>query len=338
MSNPFNFEPEPLKGDTSCGCQHQEIEMDMTEFESEEEFRGGRRFPMRGGGLRSRPLRRPLGPAKRPLQPPPVRPKRPWMRPSPPPYRRPWPIAGVPDVYPEPHGAEPEPPTGSEHIRWVQDCLNQALGLQLPVTGLVGRETRSAVRSFQRQQGLRASGIVGPDTEEALKAACGSRGDQRPPDQTEFGSMFESERSRGLLRRPPELELPAEFQTNYDRLVQRMPQGHRGRWYPTSQCYPLSQWNNAPEQRGVYLLIFRNPSPRGHIGYVGETGNLYERIGRHHRDALRLGLDPGNYAFCWFQTSQHRAIEEAIRRWILDPTHGPVLFSNDRELEMEREF
>ena len=55
----------------------------------------------------------------------------------------------------------------------MQDCLNQALGMQVPVTGVMGPDTRSAVRTFQKQQGLRASGILGPDTEDALRSACG---------------------------------------------------------------------------------------------------------------------------------------------------------------------
>jgi peptidoglycan hydrolase-like protein with peptidoglycan-binding domain len=67
---------------------------------------------------------------------------------------------------------------GSERIRWVQDCLNQVLGLQLPITRVMGPETRSAVRSFQRQQGLRVNGIVGPDTEDDLKGVC--RGANHP--------------------------------------------------------------------------------------------------------------------------------------------------------------
>jgi hypothetical protein len=62
--------------------------------------------------------------------------------------------------------------SGSEYIRWVQDCLNRTLGLQLPLTGVLGRETRSAIRSFQKQQGLLVNGIVGPETEAAMKAAC----------------------------------------------------------------------------------------------------------------------------------------------------------------------
>lgn len=66
---------------------------------------------------------------------------------------------------------EPYPST-SERVRWIQDCLNQAIGLQLPVTGIMSPETRSAVRSFQKQQGLSVSGIVGSDTEKALLDAC----------------------------------------------------------------------------------------------------------------------------------------------------------------------
>lgn len=73
----------------------------------------------------------------------------------------------------EPYSSEPEPPR-SERTRWVQDCLNHTMGTQLSVNGIMGPETRSVVRSFQRQQGIRASGIVGPDTEEAIKSICTS--------------------------------------------------------------------------------------------------------------------------------------------------------------------
>ncbi|WP_296804613.1 peptidoglycan-binding domain-containing protein [Thiocapsa sp.] len=71
----------------------------------------------------------------------------------------------------------PMPPVGSERVRWAQDCLNRALGLSLPLTGLMAAETRSALRRFQGQQALRPSGILGPDTEQALRVACA----QRPP-------------------------------------------------------------------------------------------------------------------------------------------------------------
>jgi peptidoglycan hydrolase-like protein with peptidoglycan-binding domain len=49
--------------------------------------------------------------------------------------------------------------------------LNQILKLNLPVDGVMSVETRSAVRSFQKRQSLPVTGIVGPDTEQALLAA-----------------------------------------------------------------------------------------------------------------------------------------------------------------------
>lgn len=70
--------------------------------------------------------------------------------------------------------AEPYPAEsgGSEKIRWIQECLNHKSGLQLLVNGIAGRETRSAIRDFQRKQGLRINGLIDPDTERALREFC----------------------------------------------------------------------------------------------------------------------------------------------------------------------
>ncbi|MEJ1237427.1 peptidoglycan-binding protein [Chryseolinea sp. T2] len=51
---------------------------------------------------------------------------------------------------------------------WIQTSLNKILGLRLDVDGIIGSQTRSAIRSFQQKQGLSADGIVGPITEDAL--------------------------------------------------------------------------------------------------------------------------------------------------------------------------
>jgi hypothetical protein len=61
--------------------------------------------------------------------------------------------------------------TSPDYIRWVQQSLNQVMGLQLAVDGVDGPKTRSAIRSFQQQRGLTADGIVGPVTEAAMRAA-----------------------------------------------------------------------------------------------------------------------------------------------------------------------
>lgn len=61
-----------------------------------------------------------------------------------------------------------------EYIRWVQQSLNRVLGLRLGVDGIMGRQTRSAIRSFQQQRGLTIDGIVGAQTERAFFAAGAS--------------------------------------------------------------------------------------------------------------------------------------------------------------------
>lgn len=60
-----------------------------------------------------------------------------------------------------------------DYIRWVQDSLNQVLGLQLKVDGIMGPQTRSAIRTFQQQKGLVTDGISGPKTEAALRSSLG---------------------------------------------------------------------------------------------------------------------------------------------------------------------
>jgi len=61
-----------------------------------------------------------------------------------------------------------------EYIRWVQQSLNQTLGLRLAVDGIVGRQTRSAIRSFQQQRGLQVDGRAGSQTEAVLVSAGAS--------------------------------------------------------------------------------------------------------------------------------------------------------------------
>jgi peptidoglycan hydrolase-like protein with peptidoglycan-binding domain len=60
----------------------------------------------------------------------------------------------------------------SEHVRWIQRCLNQSMGLQLRQSGLMDADTRQALRLFQERRGLPVTGRMGPATEQALQAAC----------------------------------------------------------------------------------------------------------------------------------------------------------------------
>ena len=111
--------------------------------------------------------------------------------------RRPGRFAPVPFAHPVPYpDAEPSPADGSasEEARWVQDCLNRVLNLQLPVSGHFDAATRSAIRSFQRRQGLAATGIASPSTRRRLDAACeGGEAETAPTSEWEDASEGEEE-------------------------------------------------------------------------------------------------------------------------------------------------
>jgi len=72
------------------------------------------------------------------------------------------------------------------YIRWVQSVLNQVLGTRLPVDGVMGVETRRAIRGFQTRHGLPADGIVRPQTEAAFIAVSGKRLPQAPNGESEL--------------------------------------------------------------------------------------------------------------------------------------------------------
>jgi outer membrane protein OmpA-like peptidoglycan-associated protein len=61
------------------------------------------------------------------------------------------------------------------YIKWLQTSLNQLLGLNLAADGIMGTNTRSAIRSFQRKNGLDPDGIVGVLTERALGKALAEK-------------------------------------------------------------------------------------------------------------------------------------------------------------------
>jgi len=205
MRYELNIESEPFETDSEFDEESETLDTELADREWEEEA-GRRRRPAvlgarRGGRVVStkRLIKSPFRPPIRPPRPP-IRPLRPVIFPTiawppisvaePRPPQPPAPAGAEPKgAAPAPAGAEPkgagaapagEPPSppsaepsaeGSEHVRWVQDSLNRILGLRLPVNGIMGPEVRSAVRSFQERQGLRITGLVGPDTERALFAA-----------------------------------------------------------------------------------------------------------------------------------------------------------------------
>jgi peptidoglycan hydrolase-like protein with peptidoglycan-binding domain len=55
-----------------------------------------------------------------------------------------------------------------DYVKWIQQSLNRIMGLRLVEDGIIGAQTRSAIRSFQQKYGLAVDGIVGAQTERAL--------------------------------------------------------------------------------------------------------------------------------------------------------------------------
>ncbi|CAG0937544.1 hypothetical protein TFLX_06482 [Thermoflexales bacterium] len=169
MSNPFEFEAEPFEFESTADELIESLAPELADEEwSEEAWRLRSARPIRS----QRPLPRMLRPPRRPQKPIGRLP------------RRRWPIGygSVVAIAPD-SGSQ-----SSEYTRWVQSTLNQVLGLQLPIDGVLGIETRSAIRSFQQQQGLPPDGIVGPATEAALTAASQTQ----PPQVQDTTSEFET--------------------------------------------------------------------------------------------------------------------------------------------------
>ncbi len=59
-------------------------------------------------------------------------------------------------------------PASRERVKEIQACLKKAGFYRGDVDGVKGRATIKAIREFQKSSGLRADGVVGPRTWEAL--------------------------------------------------------------------------------------------------------------------------------------------------------------------------
>jgi Putative peptidoglycan binding domain len=81
--------------------------------------------------------------------------------------------------------APPLDPAADEKIRWVQQRLNAALGLRLPLTGDLDAATRSALRILQRQRGLPPNGRLTQPVQRTLARSSASNPDSAAPPLTD---------------------------------------------------------------------------------------------------------------------------------------------------------
>jgi hypothetical protein len=83
--------------------------------------------------------------------------------------------AAASDAPPPAEPASTDQPQGeSSRVRWSQDALNRAFGLELEMSGVLNAPTRSAIRTLQRQSGLPAHGQLDRATASALRQRAGS--------------------------------------------------------------------------------------------------------------------------------------------------------------------
>jgi|GEM_PF-5763997 len=345
MNTQFNFEIAPFEWASGAGREGETMtfEAELENPEMGEEFeRGGRPFPRRS----IRPPRKSAAPPHLKHIARPARhrgtkvfpPRKPSRRK--PPFSHFHPRNPIRVLVRNPYSLPIEPfprnsivpSTGTESIRWAQDCLNQTMGLRLAVNGVMGADARSALRRFQVQQGLRGSGILGPDTEEALKSAC--RGD---------GTAAQSEDEFYLSE---EAEIPAGVEPAATTAIQQtiptvpLPNptyislGHLNR---------VSAYVNSAHRRlgaGLYLIAFTDNDGRRRA-YSGETADLGKRLLDHRRCAVMLGVSPSNYQVYVLRLPlpavtdrQRRDVERLIHTRMRDRP-GRVLTNRNLELEEE---
>jgi peptidoglycan hydrolase-like protein with peptidoglycan-binding domain len=326
MYDEFNFQPESFPSEVlmeqASGPWGELDESD--ELDELEEERGGRTAPRARTGFSARrrsPAGRVGGIRAKPPRPP--RPQRPQRPPRPSRPRWPWPRGPLSIGY---GVAGPErTQEGSEHVRWIQDCLNRAMSAQLPVDGVMTPAARSLVRSFQQQQGLTANGIVGPDTEEALKKACAggaapAPGDAAPPADGGNGDAGDAGEISFW-----ETEAPAPIQG----AVRALPSGAPRPKYEDKGR--LADAINNVKGPGLYLITFTVNGKRR--GYSGQSTDVRRRLMQHRLCAQMLGLPVDDHRVLVApMAADLRSTEKAIHTTVKQ-THPGYLTNQRRELE-----
>lgn len=180
-----------------------------------------------------------------------------------------------------------------DYIRWVQSSLNRILGLNLVVDGISGRNTRSAIRTFQGWIGLSVDGIVGPNTERALINAGASQ-----PPQTYTPS---SSRSTDKWVLPAQVRASGEAQfVRYD----SPPSWNNGR-----NC-ARSLTPGASELRDHIRATFRGVESIGGFNCRQNTANRSETSVHGTGRALDIMISPIN-------NRANKAVGDPIANWLV---------------------
>jgi hypothetical protein len=209
----------------------------------------------------------------------------------------------APDAGAEPK-AEPEPPPAAgspEYVRWLQSTLNRAIGGSLPIDGVMSAAVRDAIREFQRNNRLPASGYIGSDTESALRRVSAGSEREQLEFEWEAGLRGDALAVDGALSRSR--ALPIRF--------------------------ILKSLGRQPVP-GLYRFFTAD----GRF-YTGVAGDLRQRIIQHLWCLSHFGIETRNHRLVLCRTpgktnEQIRAIEVAINRH-----HKDNSFRLNRTTELE---
>ena len=172
-----------------------------------------------------------------------------------------------------------------EAVRTLQETLGALRFDTGPPDGRFGQATRAAVAAFQRAQGLRADGVAGRETAEALATAL------------RLGSRAEAAVARRGLRRAVRLRrLPARTAAGYEAILARSLAQLEG--MASAEAASLAsvlrdvavhaRVYDGPRARVLFTMLETNarylgaqPRPRGTIDIRGGDGAIYRFFAGH---------------------------------------------------------
>jgi predicted GIY-YIG superfamily endonuclease len=203
---------------------------------------------------------------------------------------------------------------GSEQVRWVQFMLNTIIGANLPTDGIASPAFRAALRTFQGQRGLPASGFVGPDTIDALRAGAGPAAASPAPEPADAPEEFFGE-----------LELTGGAATAEAALANTA----RAR----TIAAVLKSLPSTPPVRGLYRLH----RLRDGSFYTGLSMDLRRRIREHALCLGHIGESQAGWrvTLCPMPGADEnaiRAVEQSINQH--HKQHGSKLLNTNTELEL----
>lgn len=158
----------------------------------------------------------------------------------------------------------------------LQDALNDVLGAGISVDGKFGQGTADAVKAFQESQGLKADGIVGKDTREALLGP-------KPPATREQLQDREAARRQAAAEKKPDLIFGDKISTADQAKVREIAKELQAQPNDLMSVFHVETAGSlSPSQRTI-------GNPNGAVGLIQFTGTAITAMNKRR---AAQGLEP----------------------------------------------